>query len=314
MKKILTLAALAALIGGASLATWPAAGGLAYRASMAVESALYGLHTAEADGGDIRLATYQGGPDNAEAVVMIHGYSADKDVWLRFARHFTADYRVIIVDLAGHGETPYDPALRHDSRSQGERVLAMMDSLGIRQAHLIGNSMGGFIAARLAHDHPERVRSATLIDAAGITPPEPSVMGRMLAQGDNPFLFSDREGFRRFYPMTMAKAPWVPGITLDWLADQYIARRAQLTRIFADFHATGLLDGQLAGIRVPTLVMWGAQDQLVSPTAAGVWCPGIPGCQHVTYDDLGHMPMVEDPTRSAADVRRFLAGLPAAAR
>lgn len=306
MKKLLLTGVLAAA-GIAATATYPAIGGLAYHATVAIESTLYGLHKAEVNGGDIRLMTLQGGPEDAPAVVMIHGYSADKDVWVRFARHFIDRYRVVIVDLAGHGETAFDPALKYDTTSQAARVLTLMDSLGIAKAHVIGNSMGGFIAARLAHDHPDRLLSATLMDAAGVTPPQPSVMGELLAKGENPFLFSDHAGFRRFYPMTMAKAPWVPGMTLDWMADQYIARRPQLDRIFLDFHNTGLLDGQLADIRVPTLVMWGAQDQLVSPSAAGVWCPGIPGCQRVTYADLGHMPMVEDPARSAADVLRFLA-------
>lgn len=307
MKKALIAVLIALVLAGiATVSTYPALGGIAYHLTMDTESALYGLHRAEVDAGDIRLVTLQGGPQDAPAVVMIHGYSADKNVWLRFARHFTDHYRVVIVDLAGHGETAYDPTLQYDAASQATRIIKAMDSLGIARTHVIGNSMGGFIAARLSHDHPERIRSATLIDAAGVTAPEPSVMGRLLEKGDNPFLFSDRAGFRRFYPMTMAKAPWVPGMTLDWIADQYIARRAELARIFADFHATGLLDGQLGDITVPTLVMWGAKDQLVSPSAAGVWCPGIPDCQSVIYDDLGHMPMLEDPARSAQDVLSFL--------
>jgi pimeloyl-ACP methyl ester carboxylesterase len=166
--------------------------------------------------------------------------------------------------------------------------------------------MGGFIAARLAHDHPERLLSTTLIDAAGVTSPQISIMGELLAKGNNPFLFKDRDGFRRLYPMTMAKAPWVPSMTLDWMADQYIARRPELARIFADFYNVNLLDKQLADIRVPTLVMWGAKDDLVSPTAADVWCNGIHDCRRVTYDDLGHMPMVEDPARSARDILHFI--------
>lgn len=309
MKKALLLSVLV-LAGIAGATTYPAVGGLAYHLAVAIESRLYGLHKAEVDGGDIRLASYQGGPADAPVVVMLHGYSADKVVWVRFARHFTDRYRVVILDLAGHGDTAFDPALAFDTTSQAVRVVKALDTLGIDRAHVVGNSMGGFIAARLAHDYPERVLSATLMDAAGVTPTEPSVSGRMLAQGNNVFLFNDHAGFRQFYAMTMAKAPWVPSMTLDWMADQYIAKREQLARIFHDFHEVKQLDGQLNDIRVPTLVMWGAQDELVSPTAAGVWCPGIPGCQRVTYADLGHMPMVEDPARSAADVLRFINSLP----
>lgn len=303
---------LAAAIGAIAATTWaaityPAMGGAAYRLDARIEAALGGLHKATVDVGDSRLMTLQGGPsDAAETVVMIHGYSADKTVWLRFAPHFTDRYRVLIVDLPGHGETAFDPALRYDTASQAQRVLRAMDQLGIRRAHVVGNSMGGFIAARLALEHPERVQTATLIDAAGVMAPEPSDMDRDLAQGSNPFEVHSRAEFDTFYAMTMAEPPWVPRMTLDWIADDYIARRESLARIFKDFHHVGLLDERLPEIRVPVLVLWGARDRLVHPSAAAVWAKGIPGAQRISYPELGHMPMVEDPQRSAADVLRFI--------
>lgn len=311
VKWVLAALAIAGIVVTASVATYPAIGGKLYAADMQIETALYGLHRATVDGGDERLMTYQGGPADApEAVVMIHGYSADKDVWVRFARHFTSRYRVIIVDLPGHGETPFDPALHYDTTSQATRVLRVMDALGIKRAHLVGNSMGGFIAARIAHDHGERVASATLMDAAGVVSPSPSDMDRMVAAGRNPFEISTPEEFHRFYGMTMAKAPWVPGATLDFIAARYIAQREQLARIFRDFSRVGLLDDSLASIRVPVLVMWGAKDQLVHVSAAAKWAAGIPGARSVIYDDLGHMPMVEDPSRSAHDVLAFIGRIP----
>ncbi|MDI1301308.1 MAG: alpha/beta hydrolase [bacterium] len=311
MKKYLTRALVALAVTTiavvASVATYPAIGGKLYAADMQIETALYGLHRAEVEGGDARLMTYQGGPAAPlGTVVMIHGYSADKDVWVRFARHFTSRYRVVIVDLPGHGDTPFDPALHYDTVSQAARVLRVMDVLGIRRAHLVGNSMGGFIAARMAHDHGDRVASATLMDAAGVISSLPSEMDRMVAAGRNPFEVSTQEDFRRFYGMTMAKAPWVPGATLDFIGARYIAQRAQLARIFRDFHHVGLLDDSLASIHVPVLVMWGAQDRLVHVSAAAKWAKGIPGARRVIYDDLGHMPMVEDPARSAHDVLAFI--------
>lgn len=310
-KWALAALAVAGIVVTVSVATYPAIGGKLYAADMQVETALYGLHRAAVDGGDARLMTYQGGPAEPRGtVVMIHGYSADKDVWVRFARHFTARYRVVIVDLPGHGETPFNPVLRYDATSQAARVLHVMDELGIKRAHLVGNSMGGFIAARIAHDHGERVASATLMDAAGIVSTTPSDMDRMVAVGRNPFEVSTQEEFRSFYGMTMAQAPWVPGVTLDYIGERYIAQREQLARIFRDFHHVGLLDDSLASIRVPVLVMWGARDQLVHVSAAAKWAAGVPGARSEIYDDLGHMPMVEDPSRSAHDVMTFIAQLP----
>lgn len=312
MKRLPILGILAAaILAGAAFATYPAIGGAAYRLDAAVESTAYGLSKATIDVGDARLASYQGGPTDApQALVMIHGYSADKTVWLRFARHFTDRYRVVILDLPGHGETPFDPALRYDTGSQGERVVRAMDALGLARAHVIGNSMGGFITARLALDHPDRVRSATLVNAAGVTSPEPSDMDRMLASGRNPFQIHSRTEFADFYAMTMAKPPWVPGIALDFMADRYVAQREQLARIFRDFHRVDMLDDRLGEIHVPALVMWGEKDRLLHVSAADRWASGITGARKIVYPELGHMPMVEDPARTAADVLAFVESAP----
>lgn len=310
MKKTLMVSAAVAAIGFAGWAglTYPAVGGHALQLGTRVETALYGLHRATVEVRDSRLMSWQGGPaDAAETVVMVHGYSADKTVWMRFAPHFTDRYRVLILDLPGHGETAFDPALAYDTKSQAERVLQAMDALGIARAHVVGNSMGGFIAARLALDHPDRVQTATLIDAAGVLAPEPSDMDRMLAAGRNPFELRSRDEFAAFYAMTMAQPPWLPGMTLDYMADDYVARRETLARIFRDFHHVGMLDDRLGEIRVPVLVMWGDRDRLVHRSAADVWARGIPGAERVSYPELGHMPMVEDPARSARDVLAFFA-------
>ena len=316
MKKILlaTTALGTLALGIWTAATYPAIGGIAYRLDARVESTLGGLHAATVAVSDSQLMTWQGGPETAtETVVMIHGYSADKTVWMRFAPHFTDRYRVLVLDLPGHGETAFDPALRYDTASQARRVIESMDVLGIQRAHIVGNSMGGFIAARMALAHPQRVQTATLVDAAGVIAPQPSDMDRLVAQGRNPFEVHSRAEFDDFYAMTMAQPPWVPRMTLDWLADDYIARRASLARIFKDFAGVGLLDPHLAEIRVPVLVMWGAKDRLVHVSAAEVWTRGIRHAQQVIYSDLGHMPMVEDPERSAADVLRFITTQPTTA-
>lgn len=284
-----------------------AVGHLAYNTTIGLEATLYGLRKAVVDVGDSRLMSYQGGPANAkEAVVLVHGFSADKVVWVRFAKHFTRRYRVLVLDLPGHGDTAYNTALNHSAASQAARVLRAMDALGIARAHIVGNSMGGFIAARMAHDHPDRVASATLVDAAGVHSPQPSDMEQMLARGRNPFEVHNQSDFRAFYAMTMARPPWFPGMALYAVGQRYIAQRAQLAHIFKDFFGVDMLDDQLANIRVPVLVVWGRHDRLIHVSAADVWARGIPGAKKVVYDDLGHMPMLEAPARSARDILSFI--------
>lgn len=309
IRKSIAWALVAGIVGFAAwaMATYPRIGGVVLTAATRSEAALHGLHRRVVDIADSHLMTWQGGPhDASETVVMIHGYSADKTVWLRFAPPFTAHYRVLVIDLPGHGETPFDPALKYDTLSQATRVLQAMDALNIGRAHIVGNSMGGYIAAQLALHHPERVQSATLIDAAGITPPEPSDMDKMLAAGHNPFQVRTRADFDAFYAMTMAKPPWVPHVVLDYVAADYMARRETLARIFQDFRGVDPLDGHLGEIHVPVLVLWGDQDRLINHSAASVWAQGIAGAELIRYADLGHMPMAEDPARSARDVLAFI--------
>jgi abhydrolase domain-containing protein 6 len=291
-----------------SVETYPRIGGEVLTLASRVETTLYGLHPSTVEISDSNLMTWQGGPNDAtETVVMIHGYSADKTVWMRFASHFTDHYRVLIVDLPGHGETAFDQAIKYDSISQAQRVFQTMDSLGISRAHVVGNSMGGFIAAQMALLNPDRVQSATLIDAAGVASPTPSDMEQLLAAGSNPFQIHNRAEFDSFYAMTMAQPPWLPRMILDYMADDYIARRDSLAHIFKDFHQVDFLDARLSEFTVPVLVMWGERDRLLHLSMAAVWTNGVSNAELVTYPEFGHMPMVEAPAQSAGDVLTFLA-------
>lgn len=289
--------------------TYPKIGHITYAIVSSSEARLYGLHEERVDIGGLDMATYVGGPADGEAVVMLHGYSADRDVWPRFARHLVNDYRVIIPDLAGHGSTGFKPEWNYSTPAQAARVVALLDRLGIRKAHVVGNSMGGFTAAQFAVAYPERTLSVALIDPAGVKSPVPSDMDKLLAKGRNPFEVQSRADFDTFYAMTMAQPPFLPGFVLAAMAENYQSRRVELARIFTDFHHKYLLDDRLGEIRAPALLLWGREDRLLHVSSAAVWAAGLPNEQVVLMDGIGHMPMVERPAETAALYRQFLANL-----
>lgn len=302
------LLASAALVSGGIWWTWPALGEITYTVVADTEAHLYGLHEEHIDIGEMKLAAWVGGPADArETIVMLHGYSADRNVWPRFARHLLDQYRVIIPDLAGHGETGFDPTWNYSVPAQAARVAAMLDRLGISKVHVIGNSMGGFTAAQFALAYPARTLSVALIDPAGMLSPQPSDMDRMIAQGRNPFEVHSRAEFDAFYAMTMAQPPFLPGFVLAGMAAQYEQRRPELAQIFADFHHKNMLDGRLAGIHVPALLIWGREDRLIHVSAVEGWAAGLPQAKVVILDGIGHMPMVERPAETAELYRNFLA-------
>lgn len=210
--------------------------GRVYAAATRAEARAYGLRERRVDVGDASLAVLEGGPADAPAVVLLHGYSADRVVWVRFARHLLKDHRVVVPELAGHGASGFTPGLGYSAPAQARRVAAVLDHLGIDRAHVAGNSMGGFVAATLAVDHPDRVASLLLSDAVGVTQPEPSEAELAFREGRNPFLLDDVADFPDFYAMTMARPPFLPGFLRAAVAADYVARRDQLEEIFRDFH------------------------------------------------------------------------------
>jgi pimeloyl-ACP methyl ester carboxylesterase len=303
----LPLLAAALTFAAWSYATYPAVGQLTYDVASYSESHLYGLHKERVVVDGVPMVLYRSN-GSGEPILMLHGFSADKDVWVRFARHFARTHQVIIPDMAGHGETGFKPEWDYSVPAQAARLVKLLDQLGIKQAHVIGNSMGGYITAQMALSYPGRVLSAGLVDPAGLPQPHPSELETQLAQGHNPFLIESRQDFARFYPMTMASPPPMPGFVLDAIAEQYIARRSQLEVIFKQARQPTDLPARVGQIKAPTLLLWGKLDRLIDVSAVPVWQAALPRAQVAVWDGIGHMPMVERPAESAELYAAFIKG------
>lgn len=307
MKKVMwVIAALVmAFLVGMYQGNKAAVGAWLYDTAAELESSLYGLRKETVVIGDMGLSLYRSAQTDKPAIVMLHGFSANKILWLRFARHFTNDYYVIIPDLAGHGESPFDPEWDYSAPAQAKRMQALLAELNIERAHFIGNSMGGLISANVALQAPDKVLSLTLMDSAGVHSPQSSDMNRMLEMGDNPFLITTREEFDQFYAMTMAQPPYLPDMVLEAVSEQYIARFDELEKIFNDFYRQ-TIKRDLPRISVPTLLLWGDQDRLLDVSAVEVFQQGLPHAQVHIFQGVGHMPMLEVPSEAAKVYKAFL--------
>lgn len=287
--------------------TYPRVGNVLFALIAAVESRRSRLQNVSVSIRHMRLATYQGGDDRGQPpLLLLHGFSADKGVWLGFARHFTGDCRVIIPDLAGHGKSPYETGADYSIAAQAGRMIELLDALAIDKVHLVGSSMGAYVATWLAAHFPGRAVSLALIGPVGVNLPQPNEVEELVNSGDNPFLIRTRAQFDRFFEMTMASPPWIPPVLLAAEAQTYIERRAELEEIFADFSASPRLEPWLKDVKVPTLLLWGREDRMVPIASASAWMEGIPHAQLECWDGIGHLPMVERPERTASRYRQFL--------
>lgn len=270
-----------------------------------LECARAGLtrHDTEIDG---RRWRYYDRAGEGPPIVMVHGFGASAESFVRFAGALDG-FPVIAVDLPGFGNS--DDAADGDYRiaAQAERLHRFLAARGVARYHLAGNSMGGAIAARLAHDHPGEVVTLLLLEPFGLGGLPPSERDRLLAKGENVLVPKNDAEFERMLDFGMSDRPWIPGPLLAVQRARYFARREMLDEIWSQVHAeAGFLDPLLPEITMPTLVIWGDSNKIFDSSGAERIARGVKlGTYHVMAG-TGHVPQLEKPAEVAAFYRTIL--------
>ena len=248
---------------------------------------------------------------SGQALVLVHANAGDHHNFDSVLPALAVHFRTLAVDLPGFGESqalhsPESSTATHMADALAEFVAA----LGLENAVFIGNSVGGYAAARLAISAPARVRALILVDSGGFSHQTAftRLFCRLKGSGFVPQVLDDR--FTRLY--LKRRNSFVDAIIA--CSDAYHRdplRAAVIAALWRSF-----LDPQydlrpLAGrIRVPTLLVWGRDDPVLQLADARTALGLIPG-SHLVVLETGHMPFAEDPPAFLAAVTQFLAELPA---
>lgn len=302
------LGVLGALVVGAGVYFYTTAPERAVRAALAYERRLAGLERKEVSlANGLTYVYLEGG--QGEPLLLLHGFGANKDNFTRVAKYLTPRYRVIVPDHIGFGESSKPPRADYAPRAQAERLRALMRRLGASKLHLGGNSMGGHIALTYAALYPKEVQSLWLLNAAGVWSAPPSELRRTMSEtGDNPMLVQDEEDFAQLVSLLTAKPLMIPRPFLDVIAQDRIRNHALEERIFKQLAADSV-EERIRGLAIPALIVWGAQDRVLHPGSAGVLQMLLIRSEVVMMRGVGHVPMIEEPERSALDYLRFRATL-----
>jgi len=241
--------------------------------------------------------------DNSKPiVVLLHGFSADKNIWNRVARNLSKKYQLLSPDLLGHGDVIYRSTDNYSVPQQVAFLISMLKKLNIKQFHIIGNSMGGLMAAKMLEQFPERIGKSVLIDPAGI---RSDFALEMAKTNQNPFNHYNEKDFFYFYDLVMAKPPYLPRFILRAIAHRYIGKREQYVHMFRDFfNPDDFFDLEHTIDASDVMLVWGVNDKLM-PVEDYVTWQSMLDSTTVIYEDLGHMPMVEDVRRVSRDIIRF---------
>ena len=239
-----------------------------------------------------------------QPLVILHGASG-AGTWLPFMRSLADTYDVIVPEHPGFGASD-TPDWLDNIHDLAYFYLDVLDQLDLREVHLVGVSLGGWIAAELAVRSTQRLSSLTLVDAAGIHVPG-------VDQIDT-FLRTDEQRIRDFFHDQALADEMVARLLRPELEDIMMKNRVATARLI--WQPRGYdpnLHKWLHRIDVPTLLVWGANDRLFPKDYAFAWQRLIPGSKVAIVPECGHLPQVEKAALFVSELENFIHGRRAAA-
>jgi pimeloyl-ACP methyl ester carboxylesterase len=255
---------------------------------------LAGIQSKYAQVGPHRIHYLIGG--DGPTLLLLHGHPSQAVEWAPILRQLTAAHRVIAIDFLGYGESDA-PDIDYSIATQTEMVKGLLDVLKIPQTDVLGFSMGGWVALKLAADHPDIVRRLVVIDNGGLK-------------------FSNTLTADSFTPKTLQEYREFEALQSNRRLPDFIAR--DIMRILQDkawvfrrvaeslLSFRDALDGELAKVRMPVLVIWGKEDRLIPHEVALRLQRELPHAKLVTLEGCGHLVLWECSDRAIPEVSAFL--------
>lgn len=248
-------------------------------------------------------------------IVFIHGLSGQWQNWIENIPRFAEERRVVTMDLPGFGLSA-EPRERISIELYGRVVAELCERLELAPAVLVGNSMGGFVAAEVAIRRPEIVERLMLLSSAGVSQMDAAKRPVLAAGKAAGLLATSNVAQMRMTARRPNLRHWVMSL---------VCRHP--SRIKPDAIFEGLMKGagkpgfedalracldydfreRLPDIGCPTLVVWGDKDMIIPVRDADTFVDLIPGARKVIFEDTGHVPMLERPRSFNDCLEQFLA-------
>jgi pimeloyl-ACP methyl ester carboxylesterase len=256
------------------------------------------------------------GPRNAPAIILLHGSSASLHTWEPWVEALSEDFRVITYDQPGHGLTGPHPDAAYTAADFVETVDNVADALDLASFTLGGNSMGGWISWNYAIAHGDRLDGLLLVDASGAPDSEPTTIPIGFRIASMPVIstlmskITPRSMIERSLRQSVSNQEMIDDAMVDRYYELllYPGNRTATGERFRTERSAATAEA-MQEITVPTLIMWGDEDELIPVSAGGWFDEHIPDSAMVRYPGIGHIPQEESAEQSAGDVLAWLSGV-----
>lgn len=238
-------------------------------------------------------------------VVLLHGFPLQGATWQEQQKQLSDHYRVIVPDLRGHGCSPAPPGI-YEMSLMASDVLALLDTLLIKKAIIMGHSMGGYVTLAALKLAPERFLALGLVDSQAGADTDETRKGRyktaekVAAEGAK--VVADAMLPKLFAPNLPAGAPIIDEVRQMILSTPPAVIIATLKGM-AERADSGPL---LSTLQIPVLILTGDQDQIISPEKAKAMAATLATASLECIENSGHMTMLEQPQATTTAIREFL--------
>ena len=246
-------------------------------------------------------------------LVLLHGVGSSLHTWDGWVEHLSSHYRILRIDLPGHGLTGVDAKVTHfDIEYMVDKLDKFLDKLNVDEMYLAGNSLGGYISWNYTLHSPDRVKKLILLDSAGFPQDLPFIMGLTALP-----IVGEMAGImmpKFIVDMNVEAAFGDPSKVTDELKQRYFdmttleGNRVSLVtafRLLKEQSENPHLGDGVKSVTSPTLLMWGEKDEWVPLEILAKFEESLPNSQTIVYDGVGHMPMEEIPELTSRDAHKF---------
>ena len=243
------------------------------------------------------------GPTAGVPVVLLHAWGESRRSFDRLLPLLPGTIRAVAMDLRGHGDAD-KPAAGYSLAEVAADVAAFMDAAGVPSAVLLGSSSGGYVAQQVAVTSPHRVTGLVLVGSPRSLqgrPPFADEIDQLTDPVDAAWVRKTLTWFPRFRQ--------VP----QWYIDGRVQDGVRMPSHVWREALAGLVSARpptdVATITAPTLIVWGARDELLTSEHQQSLAAAIPASRLIVYEDTGHLVLWEQPERVASDLTAFVASL-----
>lgn len=250
------------------------------------------------------MACYMDGPEHAPVVVLIHPIATCAQIWSPQLAVWSQSWRVVRVDLPGHGASP-SPEAGAGLAEWAEELAQVLDRLHVERAAVLGLSLGGMVAQAFALQHADRLSALVLAHTSAQTAePVKALWAQRVVQAREGGVAGQVEPtLARWFTRSFIEAA---PLTVRWVADQICS--TSLAGYEAAVHAIQGLDHleRLAEVQSPTLVVAGADDTAAPPSFAEAIVARMPNARLAVIEHAAHLGNVEQPLIFTERVGDFL--------